>query len=477
MSKLQLIIFSPAIILFGAILFRKYADRANRIADLLFPSLALCFLFLLFTADYGSLSILHFGQNLNLEFGLDKINKLFVILLGAVWLGFACYLPQYFILSGEKKCYQFNILCGVVIYFLSLIVLSKNLITVLLFYQLLAFVTYIFANYFSVKAGQKAAHNFGFFTLLAPIFLFFATSIIYKTVGTLQFTAGGVFVSENINLLKYVIIFCFCILALGAIAFAPLYLLYSNLYYLSAPVLLVILLFGLGLGNLLILFKIINYIFGANLFFTYFEKINYQNLLTVVIGFNLLIPALLAALSKNLKQTLIFLFFNQLIWMIFVFLIVGFSPYKMTTSLFSFVLGFFVIFLAIGNINVYLLNSGEKNLNGAFHKLRLTIIGLILGLLNITGLAPTIGGMEKYLALKQILLDHNLIAFAVLLINTILLLVISIRIIYPMLEFPGQNQNPKHHEVAKDIESNLSLILPILIVGLIMALLLFIKLT
>lgn len=472
MSKLQLIIFLPTVILFIATLFKKYCGFVNKI----FPLLPLWFLFLLFTSNYNSLEILHFGQGgLGLDFQFNEANKSFLILLGILWVLLSFYLPKYFILSSDKneKCFQFNILCGAIFVLLTLIILAKNLITILLFYQLLAVIVYFFINYFITKPGQRAAHNFGFFALLAPIFLFLATTLIYKISGTVQFTAGGVFSEGDLNLLKYIIILCLCLLALCAVAFAPLYLLYSNLYYLNPPALAVVFLFGFGLSNLLILNKIINYIFGTKLFFLYIDKINNYNLLTVILGFNLLVSAALAIWAKNLKQMLTFLFFNQFIWVVFVFIVLGFSTKQMNIALFSFALSFIVIFLSIGNISLYLQSSQEKKLNGIFYKLRITVILLIFALLNIIGLVPAIGSLEKYFALKHIIGGHNVVAGIILAINSVLLLVLSIKIIYPMFEIAVRNTDPKTYEIAKNIEYDLNLILPILLTGLTMVTLCF----
>jgi formate hydrogenlyase subunit 3/multisubunit Na+/H+ antiporter MnhD subunit len=98
---------------------------------------------------------------------------------------------------------------------------------------------------------------------------------------------------------------------------------------------------------------------------------------------------------------------------------------------------------------------------------------LILAFLNIIGLAPTIGGVEKYLVLKQIIAQGNLIAGIIFILNTILMVVLLLKIIYPMFEIAIKDGSDREYEIAKDIEYDLSLILPILFTAIAMVAFIF----
>jgi multicomponent Na+:H+ antiporter subunit D len=470
MSKLHLILLFPLIAVFVSTLPKKYLIVTSKI----FPLLAFLFLYLLYSSSYGASEILNLGQGgLALALEFDYSAKIFLFLIGALWFLFSIYAPRYFILARHKNPDQFNILLSSLILLLTLIILSKNLITALLFYQILAVVIYYFANILIIKTGKKSAENFSFLMLSSPIFLFIATALTYKITGSVEFSPKGVFFASQLSEIKTIVIIGLYFLALCAIAFVPLYLLYRNLYYLTSPVSSAILLLGFGFINLLLLFKVINLIFGAKIFFLLLDNINYYNWIIIAIGLNLIATAILAILAKNLKQILNFLFFNQLIWVIFSFVALRFASQNMVISLFSFVFSFAVIFFCVGNISLYLIEAKEKHLNGILYKLRISVALLILAFLNIIGLAPTIGGVEKYLVLKQIIAQGNLIAGIIFILNTILMVVLLLKIIYPMFEIAIKDGSDREYEIAKDIEYDLSLILPILFTAIAMVAFIF----
>jgi hypothetical protein len=171
----------------------------------------------------------------------------------------------------------------------------------------------------------------------------------------------------------------------------------------------------------------------------------------------------LAITSQNLKQILIWLFFNQMVLVIMEFLVFGLSVKQMTMVIISFVLSWLLIFSAIGNINLYLQSSEDKALNGIFHKLRITVLALISALLNSLGLFLGIGALEKYWLLKTAFFDQSWLSLSVLVCNIVLSVICVLRMIYPMLEISTKNNNPENYEIAKAIELDLNLMLPILI--------------
>ncbi|MES2678134.1 MAG: hypothetical protein V4612_07505 [Pseudomonadota bacterium] len=472
MIKFQLIILLPFIALLLILLFNKFPKIENfgyKISTLL------AILFLIFSfklknlANAISFTFLKLPGNFNLAFLFDANQVLLLSTLGIFWITACLNFDRYFLNSADQKRAKFHILLLLTIGFLAAIILSKNLLTILLFYQFLCATIYFAARYFSPSRSVKAAKYFGFFILATSSLLFLAAALTFKISGNINFIQDGVFAGSKIDIWQFSLLLFFYILAIAAIAFMPFYLFFGNLYYLNPPAILLVLL-AFAFSALIILFKVISYIFGAKLLAVFMPQINHYNLLTGILALNLLALALLAIASKNLKQILTWLFFNQMIAVIMAFIIFGLSQRQMQIVIVSFVLTQLLIFSAVGNINLYLRALEDKTLNGIFYKLRITILGLIFALLNLSGLIPAIGMVEKYWLFKVAFNDKSLLNALLLLTNIGLVLICIFRMVYPMLEI--SEKKSKNDEIIKkiawEIEWDLNLILPLLILPVIL---------
>jgi len=475
MIKIQLLPFLP-FIAFLMVFFCNKFSRFENFGDKISALLAILFLITSFKLKnlQKSVSLIFlelpalFNSRFDFGFDFDANQMPLLLLLGIFWLLACLHHNRYFVVNENYQKGKFHSFLLLIIGFLSAIILSQNLLTILLFYQLLAGAIYFTAHYFSPSRAIKSVKYFGFFILATSSLLFLATALTLKISGQINFTQGGVF-ANPIDIWQFSLLLFFYILAIASIAFVPVYLFFGNLYYLSPPVIVAILL-GFAFASLVLLFKVISYIFGTKLFAIFMPQINHYHLLTIAISLNLLASAIMAVISKNLKQIVTWLFFNQMIAVIMAFLVVGLSIKKMQIVIASFVLGQLLIFIAIGNINLYLKASEGKILNGIFYKLRITISALIFALLNLSGLIPSIGMVEKYWLFRELINDKSLVSGLVLLANIGLVFFCGLRMVYPMLEISSKNNSQQNYEIAKKIELDLSLILPTLLLPLILLL-------
>ena len=464
MIKIQLLPFLPFIALLLVLFCNKFPKLSN-VGDKISALMAILFLVTSFglrnLSNAVSLNFLNLPSNFNFAFSFSANQMLLLLLLGVFWLVTCLSGNRYFAIIEDEGRGKFNALLLLIVGFISGIILSKNLLTILLFYQFLALTLHFTASYFSPIRSVRAAKYFGFFILATSSLLFLAAALTFKISGNIDFIQGGVFDKIAIDIWQFSLLLFLYVLAIATIAFVPLYLLFGNFYYLKPPIIILVLI-GFAFPALVILLKVIMYLFGAKLFGIFINQINHHNVLTIALAVNLLPTAILAIISKNLKQILIFLLFNQIIMVVMEFLVFGLNLKQMEIVIASFVLGQLLIFIAVTNINLYLKGSEDKTLNGVLYKLRITILALIFALLNLSGLIPAIGMAEKYWLFKDVINDKAVLNGLVVLINIGLCLVCSVRMIYPMLEISSKNNNPKNYQTAKDIEWDLSLILPTL---------------
>jgi len=474
MIKSQLIPFLPIaalLLVFGLNKFPALFIKLSSKISILFAVLFIASCFTLKGLKQVTLINILVSKNLGLVWSLGESHLLFLLLIGCFWLTLEVYARQYFLQNDDKKIAEFRTLFLATITTLTFLVLSQNLLSALFCYQLLVVILCFFVGQFIPKISRKSAKNFSLFVLSSAIFLPIAAALTYKITGNLNFVEGGV-VDSQISLWKYSLLFSFYAISLALIAFVPAYLLFGNLYYLSPPVIIAILP-SFALGVLLLLFKVIFYILGQKLFLSFTNSIDYHHLLTIVLALNLLVSGLMAIFSKNLKQILIFIFFNQLIFVMIEFFNFGLSARHMQISIISFVLSQVLIFFTVGNISLYLKNSGDKTLNGIIYQLRITILVLVFALLNLSGIVPAVGILEKFWLVKAVISGKSLANGLLMLLNLALYLICVTKVVYPMIENFAKNQDKEKSNIAKEIELNLSLMVPILIIPAILFILAF----
>lgn len=419
-----------------------------------------------YDGNLNAISFVNIAKNLDIGLSLTGVSLIIAAIVIFIWLIMTIYSNEYFIFSNDKRFFAFKLFSILSVGFILLVIFSKNLISLFVFYQCLIFCLYFFNAYFMYEKDFKASHNFTFSLLASSLFMFLATVLTYKIAGTTEFMNQGILTS-NISSKQYFVLLIFFILAIAGIALFPLQLLFSRLYNLNAPIIIMIFVISYGLVGLLILLKVILNIFGFEYFIKYTNHFNLSYVLNWVIALNLLFSGFWVMLQKNLKKMLIFLFFNQLIFAYFLFLILNQTIDRFVVVIISFILSQTLIFLCFGNINIYLLRSREKQLIGVFYKLRLTISLLCFALLNLLGLVPAIGLVEKYLLIKNYFTFGFNMNFLIILANLFLVFLVIIRIVYPMVD-DDINHNQNDVILAKKIDHNLSFILPAFIVALLM---------
>ncbi len=472
MNKIQflisLIIIIPFFGAFAVFLARKNHSFISKFSTILALIMIGNIINLCFNHDgnLNAISLITLHNKLDIGFSITNISLIIALIVTFIWFIITIYSNEYFIISNDKRFFAFKLFSILLVGIIILITFSKNLISLFLFYQLLIFCLYFLNTYF-MKDKDFGASNFFTISLFASsFFMFLAMFLAYKTTGTTEFLNSGIF-TKTLSYKRYFALLTLFILSIGSITIFPLHLFYKRLFCLNSPIIVVVLIMSYGLVSLLIMLKIILNIFGFEYFIQNTNNFNFSYILNTIIMLNLMVSAILVVAQNNIKKILIFLFFNQLIFAFFLFLILNQSIDQFIITIISFILSQTLIFLSLGNISLYLLNSKKRDLEGIFYKLKITSILLIFGLLNLVGLVPSIGFVEKFLLIQNYLIKDFDLNFIIIVINMILVLIGIVRTIYPILR---QDSNYNKHDIklAQKIDNNLFLIFPSIIVATLM---------
>jgi len=178
-----------------------------------------------------------------------------------------------------------------------------------------------------------------------------------------------------------------------------------------------------------------------------------------------LIASILVIISKTIKTSFFYLFFQQLIFTLFAILVFTiFDNSKVDLSILSFCLNTTLVYICLSNIIAYLSKAENKRIAGLFYYLKVTASLLFFGILFLIGFIPSTAFLEKLHLLKIILnqdLDLAKIIFA---INAITIMFFAGRLFYPLFAGSKEVLSEKDCELAKKIDLHSGLILsPILV--------------
>jgi len=114
--------------------------------------------------NYAMLDLFSMSRDLHIGLLVTPLSLIFLALVSIVWLVLTVYGNRYFALSRDGRLFWFQIFLILSVEFTVLILFSKNLISLFLFYQSLIFTIYFFNTYFMHQSDIKASYNFTFFS-------------------------------------------------------------------------------------------------------------------------------------------------------------------------------------------------------------------------------------------------------------------------------------------------------------------------
>ncbi len=421
-----------------------------------------------------------------LGFDVDQIAVVFLFLFNFLWLIFAFYSQRFLEFYQEKNLNNFKYFFALIIAFVNLIIISKNLLSILFFYNCLIILSHFFAAKFLHKQQSKFSNFFTFLLYLESIFLFFAIVATYKFTGQIDFVLGGI-ISEKLNSANYVMLLILYLSGLFLSLLFPSYLLYRNINL--DPIIIYALFFlAYAFSAIYIFIKLLGAVFGftalAAIIFELGNGIIFQ-IIQWIFLLNIAATSWFLVFNKGLKSSFFYLFFQQFLVALFTILLFAiFDESKIYLTVVSFVLSLTLVFLTISNFVLYLKKSDQKWFGGIFYDLKITTVLFVFAIVNLIGLAPAIGAIEKFFLLKIIFQKELIIAGVIFGINFFSLIAFAWKIFYTIFLPKQKSENiseikhnekkavaevtkevDKENDLAKEIDLDSSLILTPLIVG------------
>lgn len=473
MSSGKLLLFIVAflpILSWFTLRFFRYSQTFYNFCYRLFPILYLINLFQasnFFVKEFYFFTISESIRGISLSLYADKISILFLFLVGFIWLFFAFYSKRFFEINIDKNANYFKEFFVLIISFLSLLILSKNLFTILFFYVCIIVSSHFFGIKYFHKIETKFTKFFTFLLYFESFLIFLATVATFKINGQIEFI-DKIILPLNYDEFYHGIIFLLFFFGLFLAMVVPFYIFFKNIKF-DGLSLFVIFLMAYAFSSGFVFLKIINYIFGIK-GFAVLAKVYGTKFFEYLFVINIAITSFFIFKERDLKASSFFLFVHQFNFLIFSILthLSGKFNYAFI-SFFSFIINFILIFFCLASFEMYFKKSNEKSYAGLLNLMPVTSCILFFAILSLTGLAPSIAMIDKFFLITHIVKNKLYFSLFIYLLNFITLLVFAIKIIRIFLTKEVEGVNSKKIIIAKkiDLDSNLILsILSVAIVGL-----------
>ena len=410
-----------------------------------------------------SLSFLEIIPKISIDFSLDGLGLVFLLVSNFLWLMTAIYSDRYLLLNNFKNKPKFYIFFTLSMFSTNAIIYSSNLFTTFIFYEFLTLSTYPLVTF---KMDEKSINNgkkYLYYLLgTSIIFLLPAIILTFNLTGTLDYKEGGIFPDSQsylmINLL--VILFLF---GVAKSAIMPFHKWLPAAMVAPTPVSALLHAVAVVKSGVFIIMKIILFIFGTELL----QKSGADLILISLSSITILLASLMALKQDNIKLRLAYSTVSQLSYIILsVSILAPFSILAAVLHLIFHALGKIMLFLTAGILATCMNIKNVSELNGVSSKFPFTIFLASLGAFVMVGIPPTVGFFSKWYLLLGIFQSEKIYLLIILIISTLLNASYYFPIIY-------KSYFCEIDSVHKDAQTeDFLLVLPVMIIG-IMTIILF----
>jgi multicomponent Na+:H+ antiporter subunit D len=155
------------------------------------------------------------AAGLTLELRVDALGLLFALLASVLWVITSVYAIGYVRGNGEGDQTRFFASFAVCLSAVMGLAFAANLLTFLVFYELLTVATYPLVTHKSTPAAAAAGRKYLAYLLTGGASLLLAVAIVYNAAGHGDFTGGG-FLAEHLGRGELVAVFALFVVGFGS---------------------------------------------------------------------------------------------------------------------------------------------------------------------------------------------------------------------------------------------------------------------
>lgn len=402
----------------GALLITFVGDKRDMITLVLpFLTLILAFVLVYFFMHIPSDQMPTFvlgelAEGLTISFALEPLGMIFACIVCILWPISMLYSLNYFYANRLRNKNRF---CAC--FFLAIgsalgIAFAGDLLTLLIFYELLTLVTYPLVTHYGSAKAKRAGWIYLAY-LLGSSFLLFLPGIVWLWLnyGTLAFVPDGIVSSKPPHPL-WLLVFAF---GIGKATLMPLHRWLPEAMVAPAPVSALLHAVAVVKAGVFTIAKIIVYIFGLDFLAGYSE-----NWLIYIAGVSIIIASLLALRQNSLKRRLAYSTISQLSYITMGMALLKPGIAGAVFHLAAHAFAKITLFFAAGAIQTVTGQEKISALHGIGRTMPWTMVCFTIAAVSLVGLPPAAGFISKWFLLGGAAHATHYFAIGVLVISTVL---------------------------------------------------------
>lgn len=354
---------------------------------------------------------------LTIGFRLEPIGMLFASLASLLWVVNSIYSFGYMRANKEKHQTRFYVLFAVALSATIGIAFAADLLTLLLFYEVLTLSTYPLVTHKGDRQATASGRVYLGVLLGTSIGLLLPAVVwTYHAAGTLDFLPGGILAGQlsgpGVGLLLALFAF-----GAGKAALMPVHRWLPAAMVAPTPVSALLHAVAVVKAGVFTITKIVIYIFGIE----FLAEQNTAGWLLFAAAFTVIAASVVALRQKNLKRLLAYSTIAQLSYVV---MAVGlYRPVAETGAIAHMVahaLGKITLFFAAGCFYTAARITEIDQLRGVGYRMPWTALAFTIGAISMIGMPPTAGFVSKWLILNGSFQAGDYVAIFTVLTSTLL---------------------------------------------------------
>jgi multicomponent Na+:H+ antiporter subunit D len=331
----------------------------------------------------------------------DPLGVFFAVIASGLWIFTSFYSIGYVRGAGEHKQTRYFASFAVCLSATIGIAFSGNLITFILFYEMLTLATYPLVIHNEKKEAIQAGRKYLAYTLTAGLLLVAASALVYHYTGSMDFTPGGLFTGVDLPQTSMLIIFVLFLGAVGVKAgIMPIHGWLPAAMAAPTPVSALLHAVAVVKSGVFAVIRVVGFVFGTETMGNY----GLNDILIVLSGTTIIIASLIAFNQDNLKRRLAYSTVGHLSYIVLgVALLTPLGMQGGIMHIAAHATMKITLFFCAGAIYVNLHRTEISQLNGIGKVMPWTMAAFTIGSLGLAGVPPLNGFVSKwYLALGSL---------------------------------------------------------------------------
>jgi multicomponent Na+:H+ antiporter subunit D len=389
--------------------------------------------------------IIEIAPGIELTLRADPLGVFFALIASGLWIFTSLYSIGYVRGLNEHKQTRYFASFAVCLSATIGIAFAGNLLSFVLFYEVLTIATYPLVIHKETAAAISAGRKYLLYTLTAGVLLIAATAWTYTMVGSVDFVAGGLLRDAKISPRSLAVLFALFLGGVGVkAAIMPLHSWLPTAMAAPTPVSALLHAVAVVKSGVFGVVRIVGFVFGPDLM----QQLGLNTWLMAFAGVTIIVASLLALSEDNLKRRLAYSTVGHLSYIVLGVSLL--SPAGFTGALFhiaSHATMKITLFFCAGAIYVATHRERVSELDGIGRSMPWTMAAFTIAATGLAGIPPINGFVSKWYLGLGALESHQVIMLVVLLVSGLL----NVGYFFPIVQrayFRSPGEDDHHGEAS-----------------------------